>query len=255
MPFTVIIPARYASSRLPGKPLLDIAGKPMIQWVVEAAKRSGADKVCVATDHQEIFNVVTGLGVACIMTAGGHESGTDRLQEAAAKLSLKDDDIVVNVQGDEPLIPERVIDQVAENLANNSWAAISTLCEPIRTLAEYTDRNAVKVVFDKFNRALYFSRASIPAMRNTSELEAPSLPTDLEAYRHIGLYAYRVSFLNNFIQWPMSALEDSEKLEQLRALSNGAAIHVEPSQLDIPAGVDTEANLATVRAALAGPAA
>lgn len=251
MTFTVLIPARYASSRLPGKPLRKIADKPMIQWVVEAAQRSKASRVVVATDHDDIARCVNEFGGDVVMTSADHVSGTDRLQQAAEILGLAEDECVVNVQGDEPLVPAGVIDQVAGNLLSSSTAEIATLCERIDNTAEFLNPNAVKVVFDENNSALYFSRAPIPVCRDASSftLESP-MPDQLLAHRHLGIYAYRVGFLNQFISWPEHMLERCEKLEQLRALAYGVEIHVEPSCCAIPAGVDTEEDLVGVDAHL-----
>ncbi len=244
MTFTVLIPARFASSRLPGKPLRDLAGKPMIQWVVEAAEASQAARVVVATDHEDIARCVSQFGGHAVMTSATHVSGTDRLQQAADLLGLSESDCVVNVQGDEPLIPADVIDQVANNLLEQSWAQMATLCEKIHDPAEYLNPNAVKVVFDDRNAALYFSRAPIPLCREESvSTSQAAMPEQLAAYRHVGIYAYRVGFLNQFTRWPEHALEQCEMLEQLRALAHGAAIHVEESRCAIPAGVDTEEDL------------
>ncbi|MFK7730061.1 MAG: 3-deoxy-manno-octulosonate cytidylyltransferase [Pseudomonadales bacterium] len=247
MTFTVLIPARYASSRLPGKPLRELAGKPMIQWVVEAAQKSKASRVVVATDHDDIARCVNEFGGEAVMTSTTHVSGTDRLQEAAQMLGLAERDCVVNVQGDEPLVPANVIDQVADNLINSSWAEMATLCEKIQSTAEFLNPNAVKVVFDEKKSALYFSRAPIPVCRDEPLSSTDSvLPEQLVAHRHLGIYAYRVGFLNKFVHWPEHPLEQCEKLEQLRALAHGVTIHVEPSCCTIPAGVDTEEDLNSV---------
>lgn len=243
MPFKVIIPARHDSQRLPGKPLRLIAGKPMIQWVVEAAQQSAADQVWVATDHPDIRDCVAGFGARCIMTSATHTSGTDRLQEAAQQLKLKDSDCVVNVQGDEPLIPPAVINQVAENLQQQENYGVATLCEAISEQQEFADPNVVKVVFSAQGQALYFSRAPIPMQRDPSESAG-------QAFRHIGLYAYRVSMLHRFVAWPEHSLERSEKLEQLRVLANGVQIHVAESCQPIPGGVDCEADLVRVEKTL-----
>jgi 3-deoxy-manno-octulosonate cytidylyltransferase (CMP-KDO synthetase) len=264
MSFSVIIPARYASTRLAGKPLLDIAGRPMIQHVYERAVQSQAEQVIIATDDQRIFDVAKGFGGRVCMTSPIHESGTDRLQEVAAQLALADDHIVVNVQGDEPLIPASVIDQVAANLAQNAQAGIATLVEPIDKVETVFDPNAVKVVMDNTGRALYFSRAPIPWDRQNwadqwaedsgqsilhSRATLSSQPA-LQAsfHRHIGIYAYRVSFLHQFVGWPVSALESIEKLEQLRAMENGVMIHASAAIETIPAGIDTQEDLDKVRA-------
>lgn len=251
MSFTVIIPARYASTRLPGKPLLGIAGRPMIQWVVEAAQQSRADAVYVATDDERIANVVMQVGGRALLTATEHSSGTDRLEEAARLLDLPDEHIVVNVQSDEPLVPPAVINQVADNLARNAAAGIATLCEQIHHTQEFLDPGAVKVAFDDSQRALYFSRAPIPWPRDSKLDSSAELPADLQAFRHVGLYAYRVAFLHQFVAWPSHALEVTEKLEQLRALAHGVAIHVEPAVASIPPGIDTVADLEALRAHLA----
>lgn len=250
MSFIVVIPARYASSRLPGKPLADIAGKPMIQWVYERAQQSDASRVIVATDNRKVFDAVQGFGGEVLMTSAEHESGTDRLQEVAKQLNLTGSDVIVNVQGDEPLIPPVVINQVAQNILNNEWASASTLSEPLVESEMVFDPNAVKVVADVHGAALYFSRAPIPWYREEYQQPVASIPAraDTLVQRHIGIYAYKVSLLNEFVQWPMSALEAVEKLEQLRILSNGKKIHIAPSCELVPGGVDTPADLERVRA-------
>lgn len=252
MNFIVVIPARFASSRLPGKPLADIAGKPMIQWVYERAKLSDASKVIVATDNQQVFDTVKEFGGEVLMTSPKHESGTDRLQEVAQQLGLAEDEIIVNVQGDEPLIPPAVINQVAANIQNNSWASAATLSEPLVESEMVFDPNAVKVVSDVNGAALYFSRAPIPWYRDEYQQPVSQVAprTDGLVQRHIGIYAYKVSLLNQFVQWPMSTLEAVEKLEQLRILSNGKKIHISPSCELVPGGVDTQADLDRVRAKL-----
>lgn len=248
--FSVIIPARYASTRLPGKMLAEIAGKPMIQHVYERAQQSAAQQVAIATDDQRIVDAVQSFGGRVYLTAPDHQSGTDRLQEAAALMSLKDDDIVVNVQGDEPLIPPEVINQVAADLAADERASVATLCEKIGDLETFRDPNAVKLVRDTNNRALYFSRAPIPWPRD--EFASPAKPSgpkvELEvAWRHIGIYAYRVKLLHSFVRWPMAPLERIEKLEQLRVLWQGEMIHVEEASVAVPGGVDTADDLARIR--------
>ncbi len=263
MQFIVVIPARLASTRLPNKPLLDIAGKPMLQWVWERARQSAASRVVVATDDARVAAVVNAFGGDVCMTKTTHESGTDRIQEVAEQLDLDDDQIIVNVQGDEPLIPPRVIDQVAQNLARSERAGIATLAKPIRQRDEVFNPNVVKVVVDNTLHALYFSRAPIPwdreawnrEARNENTLAAAAHRSDTklasEWARHIGIYAYRAGFLHNFVRWPVGRLERLEKLEQLRALENGVAIHVDESWEEIPPGVDTAADLERVRAILA----
>lgn len=242
MSFTVVIPARFASTRLPGKPLLDIVGKPMLQHVYEQAKKSAAKQVIIATDDERIEAAAQAFSGEVCMTSSEHQSGTDRIQEVATKLGLSDTEVVVNVQGDEPLIPPEVINQVAENLLSFPQAGISSLCEAITDGDEIEDANSVKVVTDKNDLALYFSRSTIPWQANASAQNC---------FRHIGIYGYRVSVLNDFVTWPQSPLEVQEKLEQLRALYNGVRIHVALSKQSIPAGVDTEKDLQAVRALLA----
>ncbi|QEY15511.1 3-deoxy-manno-octulosonate cytidylyltransferase [Cellvibrio sp. KY-GH-1] len=251
MSFYVVIPARFASTRLPAKPLKEIAGKPMIQHVYERACESDAVKVIIATDDARIEAVVKALGAPVCMTSVAHNSGTDRLQEVAAKLGLKPDDIIVNVQGDEPLIPPAVINQVAKNLAENTFASVATLSEPIHTLEDFRNPNIVKAVADHQGRALYFSRAPIPWPRDHfAQTEVNTLPAEFPAQRHIGIYAYRVALLNRFITWPQAALEKIESLEQLRVLANGEAIHIDEACAQVPGGVDTEADLLRVKALL-----
>jgi 3-deoxy-manno-octulosonate cytidylyltransferase (CMP-KDO synthetase) len=263
MSYTVIIPARFASSRLPGKPLMEIAGKPMIQHVWERAKESDASRVVIATEDQRVLEACQKFGADVVMTLATHESGTDRLQEVVAKLGLADEDIVVNVQGDEPLIPREAIAQVANNLALNTQAGISTLGEAITDQATVFNPNAVKAVCDRAGFALYFSRAPMPWCRDEWSTDALAseqrdgqggLPDAAPFMRHIGIYAYRVGFLHQFVTWPMGVLERVEKLEQLRAMENGVRIHIELACVNIPGGVDTEADLNAVRAHLLGKA-
>lgn len=244
--FRVIIPARFASTRLPGKPLLDISGKTMIQRVYEQACKSSAKDVIIATDDSRIEDAARAFGANVIMTASDHESGTDRLQEVVSKLGLKDDDIVVNVQGDEPLIPPQVIDQVANNLAG-SHAGIATLSEIIDDADFVFDPNTVKVVSDINGYALYFSRAPIPWCRATYQAGRGTLPTIMPVQRHIGIYAYRVNLLHDFVKWGPCALEKTESLEQLRAMWHGVRIHVQPALQTPPPGVDTQEDLDRVR--------
>ena len=239
MSFSVVIPARYASTRLPGKPLLDIAGKPMLQHTWERALLSGATRVVIATDDERILGAAHAFGAEALMTSASHQSGSDRICEVVDALGLDDSECVVNVQADEPLIPPNVINQVAENLQQDSDVGIATLCETITDKEEIVDSNSVKVVFDHRGHALYFSRATIPWQGSASAKNC---------YRHIGIYAYRVAVLNQFVEWPVCELEVTEKLEQLRALYNGIGIHVEVSSESIPPGVDTEKDLELVRA-------
>lgn len=258
MSFSVIIPARFASSRLPGKPLADICGLSMIQRVYEQALKSNAKQVIVATDHEAIEAEVLSFGGKVLMTRVDHESGTDRLAEVVESLGMDADEIVVNVQGDEPLIPPEVINQVASNLAFHSEASVSTVSEPVLSLKQYQNPNAVKVVSDQQGLALYFSRAPIPwyrdalAENDVAALDVAAIEATLseskEVQKHIGIYAYRVSLLNQFVTWPMSALEQIEKLEQLRILANGKRIHVQESLKAVPVGIDTHEDLEEARA-------
>lgn len=251
MSFTVVIPARFASTRLPGKPLLPIAGRPMVEHVWRQANLSGASRVVIATDDDRIREVAQAFGAEVCMTDSSLPSGTDRLQQVAQRLGFADDAIVVNVQGDEPLIPPRVIDQVAANLAANPGADIATLCVPIGDLEALYNPNAVKVVFGQDGRALYFSRAPIPWPRDAF---APGTATALPAvgawHRHVGIYAYRARFLHRYVTWPPAPSEQLEQLEQLRALHHGVQIHVALASAAVPAGVDTAADLAQVASLL-----
>ncbi len=245
MTFTVVIPARFAATRLPGKPLLDIAGKPMIQHVYERALQSDASAVYIATDDERIEVAAARFGASVLMTSGNHRSGTDRIHEVAVRLGLADEEIMVNVQGDEPLIPPAAINQVAINLEKHAEAGIASLFEAISENDEIANPNAVKVVCDANGYALYFSRATIP---HGSSAQAKN------CLRHIGIYAYRVATLQDFVSWPPSQLEAQEKLEQLRALSNGIKIHMAPACENIPAGIDTERDLLAVRKILGAEA-
>lgn len=245
--FCVVIPARFASTRFPGKPLQDIAGMPMIQRVWLQAQKSAAQQVVIATDDQRIFAACQSFGAQVVMTRDDHESGTDRLAEVVEQLGLPSDAIVVNVQGDEPLIPPSVIDQVAANLAHYTQAAMATLAEPITDIASVLNPNVVKVSCDKQGYALTFSRAPLPWPRDAFVKSQEVLPEGVEFRRHIGIYAYRVGFLADFVAWGSCALEQTESLEQLRALWNGARIHVADAVEAPPAGVDTLEDLQRVR--------
>lgn len=259
MTFSVVIPARYASQRLPGKPLVDLQGMTMIERVYHQASKSAASKVIVATDHAEIEACVQAFGGEVCMTREDHESGTDRLAEVANNYGFSDDDIVVNVQGDEPLIPPEVINQVAENLQQNTQASVATVSEKIEDLDTYLNPNAVKVVADNTGLALYFSRASIPWNRdlladstNNKALISEFLSANAEVQKHVGIYAYRVSLLNAFAYWEPTSLEKIEKLEQLRIMAYGHRIHVQEACLPVPGGIDTPEDLEKVRALLPG---
>ncbi|WP_347329628.1 3-deoxy-manno-octulosonate cytidylyltransferase [Marinimicrobium locisalis] len=252
MSFHVIIPARYASSRLPAKPLKGIAGKPMVQHVYERACQSEAESVTIATDDARIQTAAEAFGARVCMTSEQHRSGTDRLQEVVAQLKLPDEAIVVNVQGDEPLIPPAVINQVAANLAADEKASVATLCEPIESVEDFCNPNIVKVVADTAGRALYFSRAPIPYPRDAFAGEGRYLPEGLSARRHIGIYAYRVGLLHRFVSWDQAPLERFESLEQLRVMWQGEVIHVAEACEAVPGGVDTEVDLERVRLLLGG---
>ncbi len=254
VPFRVVIPARFASTRLPGKPLADIAGKPMVVRVAEAASRSGAAQVVVATDHQSVLQACEAAGVAVILTRDDHPSGTDRLAEVAQRLGFADEDIVVNVQGDEPLIDPALIREVALALAEDSGAQIATAAHPIADAQEFFNPNVVKVVLANDGRALYFSRAPIPWARDDFARSREALPGGYPALRHVGLYGYRASFLKRYSSLPASPLEQFEALEQLRALAAGCAIAVKVCDHAPHAGVDTPEDLARVRAAFASRA-
>jgi 3-deoxy-manno-octulosonate cytidylyltransferase (CMP-KDO synthetase) len=240
--FHIVIPARYGSTRLPGKALLPILDKPMIAWVWERAMQAGAERVVVATDDPRIAEEMTARGAEVAMTREDHASGTDRLAEVAKQLRLTDEQILVNLQGDEPLMPAANIRRVAALLQANPHADMATLMEPLDR-DDAIQESVVKVVASEGGRALYFSRAPIPAHR----LGGPAAPM----YRHVGLYAYRAGFLAQFVAWPPTAIEQSESLEQLRALANDAHIQIELAPEPTPPGIDTDADLAAIRRLLA----
>ncbi|MGL6309223.1 3-deoxy-manno-octulosonate cytidylyltransferase [Aeromonas veronii] len=248
MSFVVVIPARYASTRLPGKPLADIHGKPMVQHVVEKALQSGADRVIVATDDERVQQALLSTGVEVCMTSADHQSGTERLAEVCRHYGFAADTIIVNVQGDEPLIPPAIIRQVADNLAA-ATAPMATLSVPIQDAEEAFNPNAVKVVTDKDGYALYFSRASIPWDRDRFAKSHEQIGDHYQ--RHIGIYAYRAGFIQRYVDWAPSVLEQVEALEQLRVLWYGEKIHVAQALEAPPVGVDTQADLEKVRAFLA----
>lgn len=252
MSFTAIIPARAASTRLPGKALLDLGGKPLVVRTAQRAAQSGAGRILVATDHPDILHAVQAEGFEALMTRDDHPTGTDRLSEVVQRLGLDDDVIVVNVQGDEPLIDPGMIDTVAALLAVHPEAAIATCASPIRSAQTLFDPNAVKVVCDARGRALYFSRAPIPWARDVLAGGGQHLAAGLPAWRHIGLYAYRAGFLREFPNLPMGTLEHFESLEQLRALEHGHPIIVHLGADDPAPGVDTAEDLARVRGLFAG---
>jgi len=245
--FVVVIPARYASTRLPGKPLADIAGKPMVVRVAEQAVKSGAAEVWVATDHKGVADAVSQHGFDVLMTRADHATGTDRIAETAQQLGWSDDTIVVNVQGDEPRIAPELIRAVAHDLATHAQAAIATACHPIERDEDFFDPNVVKVIIDRAGYAMYFSRAPIPFARDHFQA-ARTLPPELPAYRHIGIYAYRGAFLAAYASLTPAPIERFEALEQLRAMWHGYRIAVAVTAHAPEAGVDTTADLERVRA-------
>ena len=249
--FRVVVPARHASTRLPGKPLADIGGKPMVVRVMERALASGACEVWVATDHEAVKDAVLAAGGKVLMTRPDHPTGTDRLAEVALTLGWSDDDIVVNVQGDEPLIDPALVTAVADALAADDGAAIATAAHPILDVAEVFNPNVVKVVCDARQRAMYFSRAPIPWARDAWASQRDALPVDLPVLRHVGLYAYRVGFLKSYSALAPAPIEHWEALEQLRALWHGYPISVIRLEGAPAAGVDTPEDLARVRAIFA----
>ncbi len=244
--FKVVIPARFASTRLPGKPLLDIGGKPMVIRVAEQAAKSGAEQIIIATDYQPIVAAADEHGFSACMTRADHISGTERIAEVSALHGWADDTIVVNVQGDEPLIPPALISAVARHLHDHTDCAIATACHPIHEEAFMRNANIVKAVLDKQGNALYFSRAPIPWPRDAYARNQP-LPQDVTVLRHIGIYAYRAGFLRTYGKLEPSPVEQVESLEQLRALYHGYKIGVTITQEAPPAGVDTEQDLQVAR--------
>jgi 3-deoxy-manno-octulosonate cytidylyltransferase (CMP-KDO synthetase) len=254
MSFIVVVPARFESSRLPGKVLADINGKPMIQWVVEKAEKSGASQVIVATDNEEVAKVVTDFGGEVCRTRADHQSGTERLAEVMEIYDFDDDQVIVNVQGDEPFIPAENITQVARNLANQQrtnqqQARMATLAVHIHDVEEAFNPNAVKVLTDKQGYAMYFSRSTIPYDR-ARFLNEDNVASIGDFYlRHIGIYAYRAGFIKDYVQWPTSQLEQIESLEQLRVLWQGEKIHVAVAETRLEVeGVDTPEDLEKARA-------
>ena len=255
MGFTVVIPARYASTRLPGKMLLEMNGKPMIQHVYERACESGAERVVVATDNQAIVEAAGKFDADAVLTSEGHQSGTERIAEVVDKLELDKDTVIVNVQGDEPLIEPAIIKNVSENLLAHPQASMATVATPIKLAAEFHNPNIVKVVLDHNSNALYFSRAPIPWPRDQyqgkdyNELKELDLPqSGITLYRHIGIYAYRARFIKDYVRLPQSQLEKTESLEQLRALSNGYRISVLVIENSSGIGVDTREDYEKVKA-------
>ena len=249
--FHVIIPSRFGSTRLPGKPLLPIDGRPLIQWVWQSAVASGAASVLVATDDERIRATAARFGADCVMTSADHVSGTDRIAEVARARGLPADAIVVNLQGDEPAMPAGVISGVAQALREVTGSDIGTAVAPIQSLQEFLDPNCVKALRARDGRALYFSRAPVPWPRDDISAGRPA--SYAGAWRHIGIYAYRVRSLLQFAAWPPTPLETTEKLEQLRALEHGMHIHLVALAQAPPAGIDTPEDLERVRAALTAP--
>jgi len=247
MSFVAIIPARFASTRLPGKPLVDIHGKPMVVHVMERALESGAERVIVATDNQDVARAVTAAGSEVCMTRPDHQSGTERLAEVIEHYQFADDTVIVNVQGDEPMIPPVIIRQVADNLAKSS-AGMATLAVPIDSAEEAFNPNAVKVVRDANGYALYFSRATIPWDRERFSASRDTIGDHF--LRHIGIYGYRAGFIRRYVGWEASPLEQIELLEQLRVLWYGEKIHVDVAKAIPSVGVDTPEDLLRVRAAM-----
>ncbi len=238
----IVIPARFSSSRLPGKPLLEIHGRAMILRVVDQAKKvQGFDDLCVATDDERIMAVCQAENIDVVLTSKNHPSGTDRLSEVARLKGWNAQDIVVNIQGDEPLLPACLVQQVAQLLENDPQASMSTLCEKIEKLDEFERDSIVKVVMSKHKKALYFSRATIPYDRDEAQKIEKQLHQN--AFRHLGLYAYRVQLLQEYVTWDVGTLEKLESLEQLRVLENGHQIAIDIANVSLPPGVDTQADL------------
>lgn len=248
MNYKIVIPSRFGSSRLPGKPLLDINGKPMVWHVYQRALETniGAENIVVATDHQGIFDTCSEFGIQVVMTSDAHESGTDRLAEVAELMNWADDEMVVNLQGDEPLLPPKLIEFTAKVLSDSPQAGMATLGCPINDEADIHDVNCVKLVADHDGRAMYFSRAAIPFARDGFD-EALMMGENSPWLRHIGMYAYRVAALKQIAAMPMAVVEGLEKLEQLRALWNGVHIQVAAIESAPGHGVDTQADLERVR--------
>jgi 3-deoxy-manno-octulosonate cytidylyltransferase (CMP-KDO synthetase) len=251
MSFTVIIPARFASTRLHGKPLLDIHGRPMVYWTWQQAKKSGAQRIVIATESQQVAEVCRDFGAEVCLTAEHHQSGTERIAEVIDQLKMTDDQILVNLQGDEPMLPPDLIHQVAQALEGRHDVFMATLCEPIEDLETLFSPHAVKVSRNVENFAINFSRAPLPWARDEFAQEPKSLPKNWHYKRHIGLYAYRAGFVKRYVNWPECDLEQVERLEQLRVLWHGEKILVEDALMDAGVGVDTQAQLDKVRLLMA----
>jgi 3-deoxy-manno-octulosonate cytidylyltransferase (CMP-KDO synthetase) len=237
--YKIVIPARYGSSRLPGKPLIELAGKPMVQHVYERALETGVKDIVIATDDKRIFEAAQGFGANVIMTRVDHENGTERIAEVAEKMGWQGGDVIVNLQGDEPLIPKSLIELTAKGLLENPEAGMSSLCTPITNAEDAFDPNAVKAVLDNKGFAMYFSRAPIPYDRDLYKNTQNEITKLAPVYRHIGMYGYRVSFLKQYSEMEMTALEQAECLEQLRALCYGVKIHMSVIEQAPGHGVDT----------------
>lgn len=249
--FKIVIPARYASSRLPGKPLVEILGRPMLLHVIDRARESQAQEILVATDDERILKLAESAGVTALMTSPDHQSGSERLAEVVERLGWADDVILVNLQGDEPAMPAQLIDQVAADMAAFPDAVMTTLGSPLQDVQELFNPNVVKLVTDAKGYASYFSRAPIPWQRDAFADGRPTeLPANTSFLRHIGLYAYRAGFLRRYLAWPPSPLEQAESLEQLRVLWHGKRIHVSTCQVRPGPGVDTPEDLETAAQAL-----
>ena len=248
--YKIVIPARYASSRLPGKPLVSLAGKPMIQHVYERAVATGVSDIIIATDDSRIESVAKDFGASVMMTDPNHDNGTDRIAEVARRSGWADDDVVVNLQGDEPLIPKALIDLTAQALIDNASAGMSSLCTPITSAEDGFDPNVVKVVINARQEAMYFSRATIPWDRDLYKNSTAQLSTQHPCYRHIGMYGYRVGFLHDYANMQPTTLEASECLEQLRALWYGVKIQMAVIDQAPGHGIDTPDDVARVEALL-----
>ena len=248
--YKIVIPARYGSSRLPGKPLIQLAGKPMIQHVYERALATGVKDIVIATDDERIQQAALAFGADVVMTSPDHENGTERIAEVAAKKGWAADTVIVNLQGDEPLIPQSLIEQTAQSLIDNPDAGMSSVCTPLHDDADAFDPNVVKVVLNRRGFAMYFSRASIPWDRDLYKTGLGKMTERMPVYRHIGMYGYRVSFLSDYTSMEPCALEGTESLEQLRALWYGVNIAMSVIEEAPGHGVDTDSDVARVEALL-----
>lgn len=246
MSFRIVIPARFASTRLPGKPLRDICGKPMIARVIEQAQQSDAEEVIVATDSREIADAISDINVRVCITDENHQSGTERLSEVIEQLGFEDDQILINLQGDEPMMPAVCLNQVGHALENDASVKMATLCTPLTDINELFDPHAVKVVRDINDFALYFTRAAVPWSRDCFNEAPREMPQTQEYQRHIGLYGYRAGFIKQYLEWQSSDIEKTESLEQLRVLYYGEKIKVITAETAPGPGVDTVEDLKRV---------